>query len=717
MKILHLISGGDSGGAKTALYSLLSSPCQSVSVTVGCLTDGEFYRDLPPEIDRRLFLQKSRFDLSVVRLIADELSDGGYDLLHAHGARANFVAMLVQKRVCVPTVTTLHSDYLLDFESPVKQVLFTPLAYLALKKIPYRIAVSEDFRRMLTERGFDPNTTFTVYNGLDVREAGERPLLDPSAPVIGCVARLDRVKGVDVFLRAAATVANAIPNTRFLIAGDGKEREKLRSLVSELGLGEHVKFLGHVRDTDAFYNKIDINVIPSRSESFPYSMLEGAARSLPTVASAVGGIPDFIDDGRTGLLFPSEDFHALADAILRLIREPSFALALGHAAKKRLEDDFSSEKTAKTYESIYKSILLRENERKTDGKTCDFVISGYYGYGNIGDDAVLASIIDSIRDALPDATFTVLSCHPRKTAEKYGVNSRLRYFAPLSCALRSSRVLISGGGTLLQSRTSTRSLYYYLHVLRAASRLGLGVIEYANGFGPITSRRALSRTAKTVNECVDVFTSRDASALARARSSGIYVRMLPSADPTLLSSSPPSAPARGNYILCALCECDGAEKTVAQAAASLAKKSSARIVYLVMHPSRDLSLARSLARKFDGEVLIPTDKAHAREVISGASLLFAMRLHAVIFGVMSSTPTVAVAYDEKVSGFADEVSLPCLDACGLTHDALILAAQNARPCTLSDELILRARVSRDEAIDLLAKTKNSRKRGNNGTHG
>ncbi len=711
MKILHLISGGDSGGAKTALYSLFSSPKNGVSVSVGCLTEGEFYRDLDIDgVEKLLFLQKSRLDLSVTKKIAETVKSGGFDILHTHGARANFVAVFLKKRLSVPIITTLHSDYLLDFESPLKKLVFTPLSAFALRRIPYRAAVSDEFSRMLTCRGFDPNSTFTVYNGLDLPEKlPPKHVFDPSAPVIGCVARLDRVKGVDVLLRAAAQTVREVPDALFLFAGDGSEKKQLLKLTKELHLEKNVRFLGHLDNISEFYTQIDINVIPSRSESFPYSMLEGASFAIPTVASRVGGIPDFIKDEKTGLLFPSEDAHALASAIIRLINDRVLADSLGENAQRLLGSDFSSKNTGAAYEKIYRSVLTRERERKRDGKTCDFAVSGYYGYGNVGDEAVLHSIIRSVREVRPDATFTVLSRTPKKTSLSLGVSSRFRYGAGVKRAIRCSRVLISGGGTLMQDKTSSRSLRYYLSVIRKAKKRGLAVIQYANGFGPIGKRKNLANTVKTINENVDIFSFRDRDALDRALTAGVKVRSVLSADPTLYHEPlTASNIVKKDSIVCALCKCGGAENAVSEAAAELARKRSLRLVFAVFHPSRDLPIARSLSEKYGGEIFIPKDADDALSVFASAGAVFAMRLHALIFSALSRTPAVAVSYDEKVSGFAKEAKIPCCDAKGTSAlDILALAELASVPDTT--ELRSRALISRDEATALLDKTKDQPK--------
>lgn len=723
MKILHLISGGDSGGAKTALYTLFSAP-SAHQVRVGCLTDGIFYRGLDAlGADHVLFRQKNRFDVSVVSDIAKTVERDGFDILHAHGARANFVAALVKRHVNVPVVTTVHSDYLHDFDSPIKKLVFTPLNALSLTRIPYRIAVSDSFREMLIRRGFAPNSIFTVYNGIDADSLSPSVtkadfcaryglVLPENAVVFGCAARLDRVKGVDVLLRAASRVLTKRPDAHFLVAGDGGERKRLLRLAKRLGIADRVHFLGRVDDIASFYAALDVNVVPSRSESFPYSMLEGAALSVPTVAAMVGGIPDFIRDGETGYLFPVDDADALAERLIRISRDPDHAKDLGRAARELLTENFSVSAVQKRHETIYKRILGAEAARRSDGRTCDFAVSGYYGYGNIGDDAVLGAIISSVREVLPDATFTALSRRPRQTALRFGVDSHFRYGASVARSLARSRVLISGGGTLMQDKTSSRSLRYYLSVIKKAKKHGCAVIQYANGFGPIVNERNLARAVRVINENVDVITARDADALDAMRSAGITVRAELSADPTLLKEHK-KAPCAKPYAALSLRPVSGRDDTammVASAVSALCARHGLVPVYVVMHPHFDKDVSLAAAKAYGGEVAVPADEDEAHAMFGNASLAVTMRLHAAVFAVRAHTPTVAVSYDEKVTGFMRHARLSdaCLDVRGLTETAVSDAAERAlssSACADTDRLRALAAVSRDEAVKLLFKNK------------
>ncbi len=377
MKVLHIISGGDSGGAKTHMFTMLDELCKIADVTVVCLMRGVFYEEiLQRDVRTLLFEQKSRMDFSVCKKISELIADEGIDIVNAHGARANFVAMqLNSKKLGVPVVTTVHSDPLLDFDSFAKKLIFTNLNRLALKKIKYKIAVSDAFRDMLISRGDRPENVLTVYNGISFDDEPTHILkkafaekfnipYDETKVYIGIAARFNRVKGVDIFLRSAAEVLKKTDSVRFVIIGEGEDEALLKSLAAELNIADKVYFLGFVREIYDFLNFIDINMLTSLSESFPYSLLEGAKAKKATVASAVGGIPHMIIDSETGYLFPSGDHKACADKLMLLINDPDKVKALGDALYSKASKEFSNKALAENYLKNYESFIEKFNNTK-----------------------------------------------------------------------------------------------------------------------------------------------------------------------------------------------------------------------------------------------------------------------------------------------------------------------------------------------------------------
>lgn len=370
MKILHLISGGDVGGAKTHVLSLVKELQKTEQVKMICFMEGVFFDEAKSMgIDITVLKQKNRFDLSVVKQIIAIIQTEGIDIIHSHGARANFITYFIAKKIKTPSVTTVHSDFMLDFKGNLyKHLIFTTLNVWALKRFDYYIAVSQDFKNMLINRRFPADKIMTVYNGLDFHEevsfmsreeflekAGLKRLQDKL--LVGILARLHPVKGHKVFIDAAAAALKQKNDVHFLIAGDGEEHKGLEEYAAKLGIHQNLHFLGHINDIYGFLNSIDINVLTSYSESFPYVLLEGAKLKKPTIASAVGGIPVLILDGQCGYLFKAGDADELKDKMLKLLESEEQRIQFGEALYQHARENFSLENLAKEHIKIYGVML------------------------------------------------------------------------------------------------------------------------------------------------------------------------------------------------------------------------------------------------------------------------------------------------------------------------------------------------------------------------
>jgi len=373
MKVLHLISGGDTGGAKTHVISLVKGLGEYVDVKIICFIEDAFYKEaVEARLNIEVFRQKKRYDMSVISKLKEEILREGYDIIHCHGARANFIAMFLKNKVKVPFITTVHSDYKLDFkDNPYKKIVYTTINSTALKKFDYYIAISSNFKRMLVDRGFDGERIFTVYNGIDldgeIHYASREEFLDrydidgKNKTIVGIMARLDLVKDHETFIKAARSVLQDRKDVLFLIAGTGNDEERLKSMVEEMGIGDNVKFLGYIKDPYSFFNAIDINTLTSVSESFPYVILEGARLRKTIISTDVGGIGDLIKNGYNGWLINVGDSEALAKCINSFLIDKSRINLLGENLYKTVEEGFSSDKMALSHFQIYEKII--ENRR------------------------------------------------------------------------------------------------------------------------------------------------------------------------------------------------------------------------------------------------------------------------------------------------------------------------------------------------------------------
>lgn len=238
------------------------------------------------------------------------------------------------------------------------------IAYRMMARLPDAVfAVSEQVRRYCIEVDqIPPERVETIYNGIDLAQwsdASDRSGLS-SAPVIATVGNIRRVKGHDVFVRAAAAIASEFPSASFVIAGEVLEQEyfaELKQLIGELGLEGKVHFAGGIIDLAKFLGEVDLFVLPSRSEGFSNAVIEAMAAGLPVVATDVGGNAEAVADGITGRIVPPSDADALADAMRQILCNPQHAQTMGANARQRVAERFTTEAMMKKITTAYRRVL------------------------------------------------------------------------------------------------------------------------------------------------------------------------------------------------------------------------------------------------------------------------------------------------------------------------------------------------------------------------
>ena len=681
MNVIHLISGGDSGGAKTHVLSLLQHLNETITAQLVCFRDGPFAEEarslgIPTKIMGGNHIFKIR------RQLAEYIRQEGFQLIHCHGARANMIGALLRGVTGLPVVTTIHSDYKIDYMGrPLARCTFGVINTWALRRLDYRVGVSDAMVDLLISRGFPADRFYAIYNGIDFTPApdqGDRlPYLrslgaqvEADSVVVGIAARLNPVKDMSTLIRGFADAYKSCNKLRLVIAGDGEEREKLGNLARELGVEQQVTFAGWISGgMDRFYSALDINVLTSLSETFSYALTEGARFHLATISTAVGGLPYLIDDGVNGYLFTPRDWETLGKRLAALGTDGALRREMGERLFEKASTQFSIEKTVDTQLHIYGEILRRHARprRERDGA----VICGAYGRGNAGDDAILEAILEEMRSIDPDMPVTVISKNPRATRLSYRVRAVSRVDLPSWLgAMRRAKLYINGGGSLIQDVTSRRSLWFYLMNIRAAKWAGCKVQMYGCGIGPVTRENHRKLAAKTLNRNVDVITLREPDSLAELRSMGVdkpEIRL--TADPALTLSPAveektdsvllrAGIPPRGRYLCFALRPWTGfPEKApVFGAAARYAwERYGLTPVFTAVEKGQDPAAARLAAQNLGGTPHYFLDDAGAAGTIIGAlsrmEAVVSMRLHALIFAAGQGIPLAGVVYDPKVSSF------------------------------------------------------------------
>ena len=301
-----------------------------------------------------------------------------------------------------------------------------------------------------------------------------------------------------------------------------------------------------------------------------------------------------------------------------------------------------------------------------DRKMYDVMLSGYYGFGNSGDEALLQAILHDLRVCCPGIRIVVLSQNPAETARRHRVKSIHRMkIRDISRAMKRTKVLLSGGGSLIQDSTSSKSLYYYLGLIHMAAKRGCKVMLYANGVGPVESR-CNRRLCGTILNRADWITLREPDSMEELKVMGVCKpKMRVTADPALSLSPCPEE--ETDKLLAALkCEqppviislrgwkncddkiCSEVKKYIIEMRSRYGYKS----LLLPMQPSRDTELCRRAAKGTDAVVLEDTlTVEQVLGLMSKSAAVVGMRLHALIYAAAVGAAPVGIVYDPKVKGY------------------------------------------------------------------
>ncbi len=312
----------------------------------------------------------------------------------------------------------------------------------------------------------------------------------------------------------------------------------------------------------------------------------------------------------------------------------------------------------------------------------NIVICGYHGFSNSGDEALLCAMIDIIRKKCKDTHITVLSIHPDSTAKLYNVDSIYRYnLFKINKLFKKTDLFIFGGGSLIQDITSSRSLYYYLAILKLALKNKVKVMLYGNGIGPLCKKKNRLAARKCLNK-VNLITLRDDMSDKLLSEIGVTEpRILITADPAftlqfenicppveLLSRAGLASGAKYAVIAARPWKNTASDyaATLAAFCDELSEKYGILPLFVPMQPKEDVPFSRTVISKMrtEGYIIdeaINIDKVFA--LIAGSELTVGMRLHTLIYATTLGVPVIALSYDPKVTAFMQSINQPlCADA-------------------------------------------------------
>lgn len=368
IKVVHIIGGGEFGGAERHIINLAGAlNPQMVELTVCCLFSDPFVEIAAQAgINALNVTMRNRMDFRVISRLASIIRQNNFDIVHTHGVRANLLGRVASRLANrKPVVTTVHSLLERDYPGFLRRQVnrFTEWATRGLTD--QFITVSQGLKEKLVASGIPAGKVTVVYNGIVLEDFS--PPAEPGAgrtmlgygsgvPLVGIVARLHPVKGHQYFLEAARIVLEQHPEVRFIVAGDGPQRPVLEAMAGQLGIADQVVFTGFISEVRSLMADLDLLVISSLWEGFGLTAVEAMALNVPVVSTEVGGLPEVVLHGETGLLVPPANSAALAKSMIWMLEHPEAAAEMAKKANRVVGEKFTAQVMARRTEELYRRV-------------------------------------------------------------------------------------------------------------------------------------------------------------------------------------------------------------------------------------------------------------------------------------------------------------------------------------------------------------------------
>lgn len=715
MNILMVTMSMNIGGAETHILEL----CRELraggdSVTLASF--GGVYADEAASSGVRcvtlpLHTKRPAEVLQSYRGLKDLIEKGNFDIVHAHARIPAFITGLLHDRVSLKDgrkfrfVTTAHLNFSVN-----------PLWRRVARWGERVMAVSGDIADYLvTEYGVPRDRIHTTINGIDTvkfsPETSPEPVfdalgLDPSRRRIVYMSRLDKDRADPAFrlVEIAPRLAELFPDTDLIIVGSGGELERLREkaeeanrIIREKTGGERntVYVAGGVSNTNEYCAAADVFIGVSRSA------LEAMAAGVPVILAgnqgSLGVFGESVTEAAVSTNFccrgyePADGNALLRDITALLTLSEEERREMGARNRAFVEERYTVRRMADDYRAMYQKTLATPAPFHLSKTPADILISGYYGFGNLGDESLLDIIAQTAAEQIPGVKIAALTRSPRQDSLRTGLCcvNRINLFR-VAKEIRRSSMLLSGGGSLLQDATSHRSLKYYAGLLAYAEKQNTAAVIYANGIGPIRDTGNRDFAAQVIRDASAV-SVRDADSRSELISLGVPARQIRvTADPAFLI--PPASPERirdireelgldGAYFAVSLRPCPrktkrGRKAELTEDDRQLAGQIAAAMreiwvtwratpVIIPMQRSQDTPIcalaAAELKRSGVPAVLYrPSSAPELIGFLGGARFVIGMRLHAVIMASSAGTPVIALSYDPKVDGMMKELGQPTI---------------------------------------------------------
>jgi glycosyltransferase involved in cell wall biosynthesis len=366
-KVLIMIATEPIGGPGKGVFQFLEHAPAGAFEYVLCNFDvnrpeGQFVDEARrKKLNLTLLKQRGAFDPRMIIQARRIVFEHDINLIQTHGYKSNTIGFFIQLLCRRPWIGFAHGY--IDDNS--KNRFYNRIDRLALRRADRVVAVSNSMKALLTQHGVaahkirvvhnavDPNDTVPKTSGKEIRL---RYGLTSDQKVIGVIGRLNPEKGQLIFLRALEKTARSFPGVKALIIGDGQDRALLEGFCREKALSDRVVFLGYQEKVADYYQVLDLLVLPSLSEGLPNTVLEAMSFGVPVLATAVGGVPEIIQNGN-GMMVPPNDPGALAEKMMELLGDGVLRQAIGLKGKTSLYPHFTPEYRVRQIVNLYEELL------------------------------------------------------------------------------------------------------------------------------------------------------------------------------------------------------------------------------------------------------------------------------------------------------------------------------------------------------------------------
>ena len=686
MKILILTDRLGIGGAETHVAQLAKSLFDLGEEVIVASAGGTLADWLEKQGIAHIRMQLGTHSLPRLlmlrRKIRQLIKQEQIDVAHAHARVPAFLIRGVKRLGCAEIVT-VHAKFRAGF-------LRRALSYWGEQSI----AVSEDLRVYLRDvYGIPVQRISVIPNGIDLScflPNHSKKGSDTLRILFASRLDADCSRGAELLCEITPRLAEHIPNLCITIAGGGEKMQEIAQRANKINqtLGFFcISVCGPVQDMAALLQRQDIFVGVSRAA------LEAVACGCSVILcgnEGYGGILTNESFWQASLSnFCARDAQKpnaqfLLDDLLTLATSPLLREECTTDCRRLLEKHYDAASVCLQTMSVYQK-SLHVSPRAT------VAIGGYFGCGNLGDDAILQAFIEYTRTHYPDIRILALTKNPREDAHRFGVRCfrRKNPFALVNAFLQADAFLC-GGGSLLQNVTGRLSLYYYLCMLSLAKLCGAVPILYAAGIGPLHGKRAKNAVKKTITRC-SYISLRDMESLRFLQALGIDPAKLHlGADVAFLLRKPPvfrtyalikRADVAQNQQYVCICLKSGKHtadslRIVIAALRMLCRRHNLLPVFLPLDEG-DISVNADAAQRLNGRLFFADEPSDVTALLRGAQFLISMRLHGMILATTVSLPAVGISTtdDQKIPSFARLAAQECLKAEELSVAALVEICQ------------------------------------------